>query len=214
MGYARVSTAEQAVSGLGFEAQRASVTAECQRRGWELIGIYEDAGVSGAAIAKRPRLEAALDRLAAGDAEVLMAHRLDRVSRSVLDFHTLLARAQREGWRMALLECGLDTTTPHGEAMVGVSAVFSQLERRLISQRTSAALAAKKAAGVRLGRPRSLSAAVVRRIAAERAAGASLTAIADRLNGEGVPTAQGGARWYPSTIRAVLQSVALDVAAA
>lgn len=214
IGYVRVSTAEQAVSGLGLEAQRASVAAECVRRGWKLVRFEEDAGISGAAIAKRPALAAALASLAAGEAEVLMAHRLDRVSRSVLDFHTLLARAQREGWRMALLECGLDTTTPHGEAMVGVSAVFSQLERRLISQRTSAALAAKKAAGVRLGRPRSLSAALVRRIAVERAAGATLTSIANGMNDEGVSTAQGGARWYPSTIRAVLQSVALDGGAA
>lgn len=214
IGYARVSTAEQAVSGLGLEAQRASVTAECRRRGWELLAIHEDAGVSGAAIAKRPALGTALDRLARGEADVLMAHRLDRVSRSVLDFHTLLARAQREGWCMALLECGLDTTTPHGEAMVGVSAVFSQLERRLISQRTSAALAAKKAAGVRLGRPRSLPLAIVERVVAEREAGATMTAIADRLTAEGVARAQGGARWYASTVAAVLHSAELDREAA
>lgn len=214
IGYLRVSTAEQACSGLGLEAQRRGIEAECRRRGWELVRVAEDAGLSGAALAKRPALANALASLAAGEADVLMAHRLDRVSRSVLDFHTLLARAQREGWRMALLECGLDTTTPHGEAMVGVSAVFSQLERRLISQRTSAALAAKKAAGARLGRPRTLPAAVVERIAAERAAGATLWSIADRLTAENVRTAHGGGRWWPSTVRGVLRSIALDGEAA
>lgn len=210
IGYVRVSTAEQAISGLGLDAQRASIRTECERRGWQLVTFHEDAGISGAAIAKRPALAAALNQLAAGDADVLMAHRLDRVSRSVLDLHTLLVRAQREGWRTVFLECGLDTTTPHGEAMVGVSAVFSQLERRLISQRTSAALAAKKAAGVRLGRPRSLPVMVVERIVREREAGATMTAIADRLTAGEVPRAQGGARWYASTIAAVLRSAALD----
>lgn len=105
-------------------------------------------------------------------------------------------------------------TTPHGEAMVGVSAVFSQLERRLISQRTSAALAAKKAAGMRLGRPRTLPLAIVERIVAERKAGATMTAIADQLTAEGVPRAQGGLRWYASTVSAVLDSAALDRPAA
>jgi DNA invertase Pin-like site-specific DNA recombinase len=214
IGYVRVSTAEQAVSGLGLDAQRASIRAACEARGWQLVAIHEDAGISGAAIAKRPALATALDALAAGHADVLMAHRLDRVSRSVFDLSGLLARAQREGWRTVFLECGLDTTTPHGEAMVGVSAVFSQLERRLISQRTSAALQSKKAAGVRLGRPRSLPVAVVERVVAEREAGATLAAIADGLTTEAVDTAQGGARWYASTVAAVLRSAELDRQAA
>jgi DNA invertase Pin-like site-specific DNA recombinase len=208
-----VSTAEQAISGLGLDAQRATIEGECSRRGWELIIVLEDAGVSGAAIAKRPGLENALDMLAGGAADVLMASRLDRVSRSVLDFHTLLARAQREGWRMALLECGLDTTSPQGEAMVGVSAVFSQLERRLISQRTAAALAVKKANGVRLGRPRAINQKVANRVVEERQAGATLQTIADRLTVAGVPTSQRGSRWYASTVASLLRSVALDEAA-
>ncbi len=212
VGYIRVSTAEQAVSGLGLDAQRATIEGECTRRGWELVRLLQDAGVSGAAIAKRPGLDGALDLLGRGDADVLMASRLDRVSRSVLDFHTLLARAQREDWRMALLDCGLDTTSPQGEAMVGVSAVFSQLERRLISQRTTAALAVKKASGVRLGRPRGISREVASRVAEARRSGATLQSIANRLTAE-VPTAQGGARWYASTVASVLRGVALDDAA-
>jgi DNA invertase Pin-like site-specific DNA recombinase len=210
VGYIRVSTAEQAVSGLGLDAQRATIAGECARRGWELVAVLEDAGISGTAIAKRPGLERALELLAGGAADVLMASRLDRVSRSVLDFHTLLARAQREGWRMALLECGLDTTSPQGEAMVGVSAVFSQLERRLISQRTAAALAVKKANGVRLGRPRTIAPVVTIRVVEERQAGATLQSIADGLTTTGVATAQGGARWYPSTVASLLRSAALD----
>jgi DNA invertase Pin-like site-specific DNA recombinase len=213
VGYIRVSTAEQVVSGLGLDAQRASIRGECQRRGWALVEIEEDAGISGAAIAKRPGLDTALDLLASGKADVLMAHRLDRVSRSVFDLSGLLARAQRERWQPVFLENGLDCTSPHGEAMTHVTAAFSQLERRLISQRTSAALAVKKANGVRLGRPRTIPPAVAASVVAERKSGATLQSIADRLTAAGVPTAQGGARWYPSTVASLMRSDALDGAA-
>jgi DNA invertase Pin-like site-specific DNA recombinase len=82
----------------------------------------------------------------------------------------------------------------------------AQFERRLIGQRTREALAAKRASGVRLGRPVSLPSAASKRIASERKAGRSLAAIADMLNEEQVPTAQGGRQWWPSTVRAVLRS--------
>jgi DNA invertase Pin-like site-specific DNA recombinase len=84
----------------------------------------------------------------------------------------------------------------------------AQWERRIIGQRTKDALAARRAAGVRLGRPRTLAAETHDRILTARAAGASLAKIADSLNAESVPTAQGGARWHPSTVRAVLHSTA------
>jgi DNA invertase Pin-like site-specific DNA recombinase len=100
----------------------------------------------------------------------------------------------------------VDTTTPAGEAMAHVLATFAQFERRLIGQRTREALAAKRAAGVRLGRPVSLAPAVRRRIEADRKAGKTLAAIAAALNADGVATAQGGAQWWPATVRAVLRS--------
>lgn len=90
--------------------------------------------------------------------------------------------------------------------MAKVLATFAQFERRLISQRTKDALAVKKAQGVRLGRPRQLPQAVVNRILHERDDGETLTAIAEGLNQDQVPTAQGGQKWYPSTVRAVLRS--------
>jgi hypothetical protein len=90
--------------------------------------------------------------------------------------------------------------------MASIRATFSELERRLIGQRTREALAIKRADGVRLGRPRTLSAQVVARVVREREAGGSLRAIASDLNTEGVPTAQGGVRWHASTVRAMLAS--------
>src|SRR5437764_3419001 len=129
---------------------------------------------------------------------------LDRLSRSMMDFTSLMNRAQRNGFALVALDCAVDTTTPAGEAMANVLATFAQFERRLIGQRTREALAQKKAQGVRLGRPPKLPAAVRTRIRRRRRAGKSLAAIADELNRDQVPTAHGGARWHPSTVRAVL----------
>ena len=84
-------------------------------------------------------------------------------------------------------------------------ATFAQFERRLISERTRAALACTRAQGVRLGRPpQQMSQYAIERIRRERAAGSSLAAIANGLNADRIPTAQGGRRWYPATIRYTL----------
>jgi DNA invertase Pin-like site-specific DNA recombinase len=88
--------------------------------------------------------------------------------------------------------------------MANVMATFAQLERRLIAQRTREALQQKKAQGIVLGRPSSLPVEVVARITQERASGATLTQIANSLNDDAVPTAQGGRAWYASTVRKVL----------
>jgi Recombinase len=90
------------------------------------------------------------------------------------------------------------------EAQAHVLATFGQFERRLIGQRTKEALAAKKAVGVRLGRPPNVPQPVVRRIQRQRARGDSFRKIAEDLNEASVPTAQGGKEWYAATVRHVL----------
>lgn len=204
IGYVRVSTEEQSNSGAGLAAQRAAIEAECVHRGWHLVEVIEDAGYSAKDL-KRPGVQIALEALQEGDAGALVVAKLDRLSRSMLDFTTVMATATKQGWALVALDCAVDTTTPAGEAMANMLATFAQFERRLIGQRTREALAAKRASGVRLGRPVSLSLAVSKRIASEREAGLSLAAIADALNEGGVPTAQGGRQWWPSTVRAVLR---------
>jgi DNA invertase Pin-like site-specific DNA recombinase len=87
--------------------------------------------------------------------------------------------------------------------MAHMLATFAQFEHRLIGQRAREALAVKRASGVRLGRPPTVPQAVVRRIQRQRA-GDSLRAIADGLNRDRVPTAQGGAQWYAATVRGIL----------
>ena len=212
VGYARVSTEEQAESGAGINAQVAAIEGEVERRGWELIRNIDVDNASGKRM-NRPGLAAALASLTNGHADVLVVAKLDRLSRSMLDFCLLLEQARREGWSLVILDLGIDLTTASGEVMAHVAAAFAQFERRLIGQRTRDALAEKRKAGVRLGRPSVLGADVVARITAARGTGETLGAIADSLNGEGIPTAHGGAQWHPSTVAAVLRSVELRRAA-
>jgi DNA invertase Pin-like site-specific DNA recombinase len=203
IGYVRVSTEEQGKSGAGLAAQRAAILRECERRGWHLVEVIEDEGYSAKDL-RRPGVRIALEELERGRADALVVSKLDRLSRSMIDFTALMARAQRQGWALVALDAPVDTTTPAGEAMAHVLATFAQFERRLIGQRTREALAVRKAEGVRLGRPRLLPSKVRTRIKRRRKSGASLSAIAEELNRDRVPTAQGGRRWYPSTVRAIL----------
>lgn len=207
VGYLRVSTEEQAVSGLGLAAQRSAIEAEAARRGLPLLAVHVDAGISGKSLA-RPGLTAALADLDAGKGTVLLVAKLDRLSRSVHDATGLMQRADRSGWGLVALDANVDTTTPQGAAMTQVLAVFAELERRLIGERTKAALAVKVAQGVKLGRPRTLPTEVVDRIRTAHDGGTSWSAIARALTAENVPTAQGGARWYPATVRYVALAAA------
>ncbi|MCF6386536.1 recombinase family protein [Mycobacterium sp. MBM] len=202
--YLRVSTGEQAESGAGLAAQRTAITNEAARRGWTIVDWYADEGISGGkGIDDRPGLAAAVDAVESGQASTLVAAKLDRLSRSVLDTALLTDRAQRLGWKLFTCDVAVDTTTPAGEAQAGMMTVFSQYERRLIGQRTREALAEKRAAGVRLGRPSVLPIEVVQRILDMRAAGLSYPKICAVFNAEQVPTARGGSQWYPATVRNV-----------
>jgi DNA invertase Pin-like site-specific DNA recombinase len=167
--------------------------------------MVEDAGHSAKNL-RRPGIRAALDELKAGRADGLVVAKLDRLSRSMIDFTGLMGRARKQGWALVALDCAVDTTTPAGEAMANVLATFAQFERRLIGQRTREALEQKRAQGVRLGRPRTLPHAIRKRVRDRHAAGESLTEIAAGLNEDNVPTAQGGRRWYASTVRAIVES--------
>jgi DNA invertase Pin-like site-specific DNA recombinase len=208
VGYVRVSTDEQHASGAGITAQRAAITAECERRGWHLLRmIGEDSGASSATL-ERAGLQQALDILDRGNADVLVIAKLDRLSRSVAQGAQVMDRAKRRGWSLVALDFGLDTTTPAGEMVANVILSTAQYERRLIGQRTKDALAAKREQGVRLGRPQVLPDGVVQRIAAARDAGSSFRAIAAQLEADGVSTARGGTTWHASAVRAVCESQA------
>jgi DNA invertase Pin-like site-specific DNA recombinase len=200
VGYVRVSTGEQALSGAGLDAQRAALDAAAVAGGWQLVEVCVDAGLSGRTMAGRPGLARAIATVESGGADALAVAKSDRLSRSVRELSTLLERAQRSGWSLVALDVGMDTATPTGEAMAHMLATFAQLERRLVGQRTREALAAKRAAGVRLGRPPVVPTAVRRRITEERQRGSTWRAIAAGLNADEIPTAHDGRRWWPSVV--------------
>jgi len=208
IGYARVSTEEQATSGLGLEDQRKRITQEAATRSWSVTWI-EDAGYSAKDL-NRPGIGTALATLRGGEAEALVVAKLDRLSRSLMDFASLMERARKEGWAVIALDLGVDMTTPAGEMMANVMASFAQYERRLIGQRTRDALAVLKSQGRRLGRPVVVSPSTAECVGLWRSAGATYQGCADALNAAGVPTAHGGQRWYASTVRSVVRSTELD----
>jgi DNA invertase Pin-like site-specific DNA recombinase len=200
IGYCRVSTLEQGDSGLGLESQRAAIEQECERRGWALLRIEEDVA-SGKKRNGRPGLARALEACESREANCLIAAKLDRITRSLLSFAELVEEAKTGGYDLVVIDQSFDLGTPHGKAMAGMLAVFAEYERELIGQRTSQALQAKKAQGFKLGRPRTMDEGTRKRILRERRKGLSYRAIAEGLNRDKVPTAQGGSKWHAATVR-------------
>src|SRR4051812_27650276 len=109
LAYVRVSTTEQADEGASLQAQRELLGAEAERRGWD-VEFVADEGYSAKSVEGRPGLVEALARLDSGGADVLLVLRVDRLSRSVSDFATLMARAQKRKWSLTALDLGVDTS--------------------------------------------------------------------------------------------------------
>jgi DNA invertase Pin-like site-specific DNA recombinase len=132
----------------------------------------------------------------------------------VVHLGSLLEQAEKEGWSLVLLDFDVDTSKPTGRLVAHVLAAVAEFERQRIRERTREALAQVKASGTRLGRPRQLPDEILTWVELNRNAGWTLRAIADDLNNERVPTAQGGSQWWPSTVAGVLRSADLDRVAA
>jgi DNA invertase Pin-like site-specific DNA recombinase len=165
----------------------------CQRRGWEISGEYVDNGVSGA---KEHRPE--LDRLLA-DAhqrrfDAVLVYRYDRFARSLRQLVNALEEFRSLGIEFVSLHEGVDTSTPNGRLVFGIFASIAEFERELIRDRVRSGLAAAKARGKRLGRPR--IAVDVDRVAGLRAQGQSWASISEKL-GIGKGTAQRAALRLP-----------------
>src|SRR4029077_16725377 len=177
--YARVSTN----NGQNPEMQLEELRAYCQRRGWEIAGEYVDTGVS---VSKEPR--PALDRLLAGcrkrSVDAVVVYRYDRFARSLRQLVNTLEEFRALGIEFVSIHEGGDTSTPNGRLVFGIFASIAEFERELIRGRVRSGLAAARAKGKRLGRPRVLVDAA--RITALRTEGLSWAKIGERLGvGEG-----------------------------
>jgi DNA invertase Pin-like site-specific DNA recombinase len=202
IGYVRVSTSEQAESGLGLAAQESAIRSHCSRQAWQLIGIVHDDGASAKDL-DRPGLSSALQRIADGEAVGLVAAKLDRLSRSVVDFANLMRWCDDARCALVALDMGVDTSTPAGRLVANVMSAVAEWERETISQRTRDAAAVRRSQGANMGRPgvRDSRPDLADRIQAERTAGSTWQAIADRLNAEGIPTVRGGLQWRVSSVQ-------------
>jgi DNA invertase Pin-like site-specific DNA recombinase len=216
LGYLRISRADSSRdTSLGIEAQRAAILFAATVKGWEIADWYVDDGASGKDT-DRPGLQAALAVLrnrTHRTVEGLVAAKLDRLSRSVIDFSDLLATSRRQRWAIAVLDFDLDTGNATGRFIAGVLMQVAQFERELIGERTSAALAALKAEGVQLGKPSQVTPEVQATILDQHAAGLSMSAIARQLNADGVPTQSGAGQWSHTVVGGVVRRSAVESAA-
>jgi DNA invertase Pin-like site-specific DNA recombinase len=212
--YCRVSTSEQADSGLGLESQQAKCEAYCTANDLQVAGVFVDAGVS-AKTAERPQLERALKALVPG--AVLVVLKLDRLTRNVADLQPLADRISDAGADWCAVQEKFDTSTATGRLMLRMVLELSQWEREVIAERTSSALQAKRTRGERLGTtPLGFKTvegvvtvdeseqATVERARQLRSEGLTLRAIASRLTDEGHQTKRGG-RWEAATVNLLLK---------
>lgn len=199
IGYARISVSEP--NGVSLSAQRDAISRECERRSWNLCELIEDDGASGRDT-NRPGLTAGLGVIAEGRASGLVVARLDRLSRSVIDFGQILEWLDHQGATFTALDLGIDTSTAAGRLVANVMASVGEWERAAISARTKASLRAKRARGERISQPAVADQPeLAKRIAAMRADGMTFQSIADTLNAEGVPTIRGAAGWRVSSVQ-------------
>jgi DNA invertase Pin-like site-specific DNA recombinase len=216
--YTRVSTTDQAESGAGLAAQSASCAAYAAKAGMNVIGVFTDAGISGAAgIEDRPGLLAAVAGLRRGD--VLLIAKRDRLGRDQMAVLMIERAIGRKGATIVSADGIGNGDDPGSVFMRQVVDAASVYERNLIRARTKAALAAKRRAGERTGEVpfgwksdaegRLIEDAaeqnVLSKIMACRAAGMSLRQIAAILTGAGIATKKGAASWKHTTIKSILE---------
>jgi DNA invertase Pin-like site-specific DNA recombinase len=146
--YLRVSTDGQTTAN-----QRRELEAVAARSGWEIVGFYEDAGISGAkGRDKRPGFDRLLKDATSRKINMIAAWSVDRLGRSLQDLVGFLGELQAVGCNLYLHQQALDTTTPSGRAMFQMCGVFAEFERAMIVDRVKAGLARAKAKGLEIGR--------------------------------------------------------------
>lgn len=147
--YLRVSTQDQ-----NTERQCRELQAVAEHSGWEVVQVFEDAGISGAKGREaRPAYDALLKSVTRREVDLVAAWSVDRLGRSTQELISFLGELHARGADLYLHQQALDTTTPAGRAMFGMMSVFAEFERAMIQERVKSGLRRAKAQGKRLGRP-------------------------------------------------------------
>jgi len=146
--YLRVSTSKQ-----DTDNQRRELEAVAGRLGWQVVKVFEDAGISGAkGRDKRPGLDAMLKAVNAREFDMVASWSVDRLGRSLTDLLSILQSLHDKGVDLFLHQQGLDTSTTAGKAMFQMLGVFAEFERGIIKERVNAGLARARSNGTKLGR--------------------------------------------------------------
>ena len=218
VGYVRVSTREQQSNGQSLEMQRERIQNYAAHAGLELKTIIVDAGESaGKPLSKRPGGAQVIDLLSRGEAEAVVALKLDRMFRSTVDALLTTLKWDKAGIALHIVSHGgqaLDTSSPVGRLFLTMLAGFAEFERGMMGERTSDSKRSRRANGrsyavARFGERNvdgrivkaSEETEVIEVIIQRRGKGESYGRIAEWRNQKQVPRKQGGERWYPSTVR-------------
>jgi site-specific DNA recombinase len=208
--YARVSTQMQVNDGMSLGAQERDLHRAAELAGFTEVELLREEGRSGKSIQGRPVLKEALERLDNGDAAALFVTRIDRLARSTQDFLSIVDRANKNDWRIVMLDLNLDTATYQGRFVVTVMSALAEMERAIIAERQKDVHKDRrergKEWGVDLGPKTKVSADTRKLIADYRAKGMSYTKIAERLNKDGIPTVHGG-KWFAATVHKLVNNL-------
>jgi len=219
IGYIRVSTEEQAATGISMDAQRAKIEAYALTKDLPLVGIIEDAGKSAKDL-RRPGVQKVLDMARRKDVDAVIIVKLDRMFRSTVDALNTAKDFDRRGVALHSISESLDTQSAMGKFFFTLTAALAEMERGLVGERTRAALARKKERREVYGEvPYGFAVIdgalvsdqeeqdILRRIRHLRAGGMSYQKVADTLNSMGVSAKKGG-QWDRVRVFKIMQKAA------
>jgi DNA invertase Pin-like site-specific DNA recombinase len=221
--YARVSTTEQADSGVSLDAQKAKMVAYASLYGLEIVDTIVDAGESAKSL-NRPGLQRALAMLKSGKADGLLIVKLDRLTRSVSDWQNLIDDyfGERKGKQLFSVADSIDTRTAAGRLVLNVLITVAQWERETIGERTKDALQHKIRNKQRVGKirfgydladdgttlvPNAIEQGAIETMKALRATGRTFRQIADELTAANIQTKE-GKEWAHASVRRILSRAA------
>jgi DNA invertase Pin-like site-specific DNA recombinase len=199
VGYAGTDVDQQEPANDELRRQVKAIASECERRDLRLLEVVRERERQHRRPLERPGLGYALDQIAAGKASGLVVSDLSRLSHSLPDLGRVLEWLARREARLVVAEPGLDSEENAGHLALRTIIEVSRWERERLVERTRNGMRAARNKG-----PASVAddPELKERIAAMRAAGMTLQAIADQLNADAIPTVRGGAKWRPSSVQA------------
>ncbi len=221
VGYARVSTNEQATTGVSLAAQEQMIRRQCKPNGWTLVKVIRDDGYSGKDL-RRPGIRCILDELPRKGRcfDGIVVTKLDRLTRSLRDLVQLTEMANKYRVALVSMQEAVDTSTPTGQLFRNLIGSINEWQRGIIGAQTRDVLDFKRRKGERIGTipygfglaedgkrlvPVPEEMKVLKRIQKERDSGTAFWLIADSLNADLIPSKSGGT-WWTATIRSVLET--------